>query len=78
MTMFPVLKQRITAFPKRTSSKSIEFLNMIGMGTNLSNSRDRMDVQVTQVKSPTLEDSCSFNLTTLGQLVDSFLSTFIG
>lgn len=58
-------KKRITAIPRRKSSESIGFLNMIGMGTTLSNSRDRMDVQVTEVKSPSVEDSCSFNLTTL-------------
>ena len=75
MITFPVLKQRITAIPRRKSSENIGFLNMIGMVTNLSNSRDLMDVQVTEVKIPPPEDTCSFKLTTLGQLVHSFLST---
>ncbi|XP_030499976.1 protein NEOXANTHIN-DEFICIENT 1 isoform X2 [Cannabis sativa] len=61
--------KRITAIPKQKSNKTIGFLNMIGMttttGTASSNSiEDCMDVQVTEVKSPCVEDSCSFNLTT--------------
>ncbi|GMN49358.1 hypothetical protein TIFTF001_018525 [Ficus carica] len=55
--------QRITAIPKQQDSRSIGFLNMIGMGTSLSESRDRIDVQVTQIKSA--EDSSYFNLTSL-------------
>lgn len=41
---------------------------MFGMGTSFSDwySRDRMDVQVTQLKGPSAEDTSSFNLTSLG------------
>lgn len=57
--------KRITAIPKQQDSRSIGFLNMIGMGTSLSESRDRIDVQVTQIKGPSAEDSSYFNLTSL-------------
>lgn len=67
--MLSVVKQRITVMPKQQDSRSIGFLNMIGMGTSLSESRDRIDVQVTQIKSA--EDSSYFNLTSLGWLLDS-------
>ncbi|XP_062110706.1 protein NEOXANTHIN-DEFICIENT 1 [Humulus lupulus] len=73
--------KRITAMPKKKSNKSIGFLDMIGMNTTTttsSNSRDFMDVQVTEVKSPCVEDSCSFNLTTTLVPAASSLDKWMG
>lgn len=66
--MLCILKQRITAIPRQQRSKNIGFLNMIGMGTTVSDSRDSMDVQVTEVNCPAAEDFSTINLTTLGEL----------
>ncbi|KAF3430918.1 hypothetical protein FNV43_RR25648 [Rhamnella rubrinervis] len=60
--------KRITAIPRQKRSKNIGFLNMIGMGTTLSDSRHSMDVQVTEVNCPAAEDTSTINLTTLGMI----------
>lgn len=61
-------KQRITAIPRKEKSEHIGFLDMIGMSDSFSDSKDHMDVQVTEVNGPAAEDDSSISLTTLGEI----------
>lgn len=66
--MFYYVKQSITAIPKEGKIKSNSgFLNMIGVGANLSASSDLMDVLVTEVKQPVAKDICALKLTSLSE-----------
>ncbi|XP_015895936.3 protein NEOXANTHIN-DEFICIENT 1 [Ziziphus jujuba] len=57
--------KRITAIPRKEKSEHIGFLDMIGMSDSFSDSKDHMDVQVTEVNGPAAEDDSSISLTTL-------------
>lgn len=62
-------KQRIAAIPTQHMSKSNLFLKMIGLDTGHSRSKDRMDVQVTEITGSSATNMCHINLATLGELV---------
>lgn len=73
--MLSILKQKITAIPRQQNSKRIGFLNMIGVGSTLSDSRDRIDVQVTEVNSSAAEVISTVNLTTFCEFINIRLAT---
>lgn len=61
------LKQKITAISTQRKGRFNGFLNMVGLDAALSNPKDCMDVQVTEVRSPSVTDICNINLTTAGE-----------
>jgi hypothetical protein len=63
------LKQKITAIPRRRKSKFNGFLDMIGLGTASSSTKDCMDVLVTETNGPSATDICNIKLTTSGEYV---------
>ncbi|OAY42528.1 protein NEOXANTHIN-DEFICIENT 1 isoform X2 [Manihot esculenta] len=57
--------KRIAAIPTQHMSKSNLFLKMIGLDTGHSRSKDRMDVQVTEITGSSATNMCHINLATL-------------
>ncbi|XP_024448859.1 protein NEOXANTHIN-DEFICIENT 1 isoform X4 [Populus trichocarpa] len=56
--------KKITAIPRRRKSKFNGFLDMIGLGTASSSTKDCMDVLVTETNGPSATDICNIKLTT--------------
>ncbi|CAN6676482.1 unnamed protein product [Malus baccata var. baccata] len=56
--------ERITAVSRQPKSKNIGFLNVNGSSAALCDSKDSMEVQVTEIKASSVKDSCNVNLTT--------------
>lgn len=56
--------KRITAIPKKQTSKTHGFLNMLGVGSTIHSPKDHMDIQVTEIKVSDAADVCSISLTT--------------
>ncbi|KAJ7010155.1 protein NEOXANTHIN-DEFICIENT 1-like isoform X1 [Populus alba x Populus x berolinensis] len=56
--------KKITAIPRQRKSKFNGFLDMIGLGTASSSTKDCMDVLVTETNGPSATDICNIKLTT--------------
>ncbi|XP_028951247.1 protein NEOXANTHIN-DEFICIENT 1-like isoform X2 [Malus domestica] len=56
--------KRITAVSRQPKSKNIGFLNVNGSSAAFCDSKDSMEVQVTEIKASSVKDSCNVNLTT--------------
>ncbi|KAM1082946.1 hypothetical protein ACFX19_021818 [Malus domestica] len=56
--------KRITAVSRQPKSKNIGFLNVNGSSAAFCDSKDSMEVQVTEIKALSVKDSCNVNLTT--------------
>ncbi|XP_011036164.1 PREDICTED: uncharacterized protein LOC105133759 isoform X3 [Populus euphratica] len=56
--------KKITAIPRQRKSKFNGILDMIGLGTSSSSTKDCMDVLVTETNGPSATDICNIKLTT--------------
>ncbi|XVE50034.1 hypothetical protein DITRI_Ditri01bG0129700 [Diplodiscus trichospermus] len=56
--------KRITPIPRQTKGKFGGFLNMIGVDTTIRESKDCVDVQVTDIMEPASSDICNIKLIT--------------
>ncbi|KAJ9186137.1 hypothetical protein P3X46_005672 [Hevea brasiliensis] len=57
--------KRITAIPRQQTITSNFLLNMIGLGTARSRSKDSMDVQVTEITGSSATNMCNNNIATV-------------
>ncbi|KAF7839104.1 protein NEOXANTHIN-DEFICIENT 1 isoform X2 [Senna tora] len=62
--------KRITAISRHPKVRKSGFFNTVGIGfdATLSNPKDRLDVQVTEIKCLDATDMCNFSLTSAGLL----------
>ncbi|KAF6169619.1 hypothetical protein GIB67_004011 [Kingdonia uniflora] len=59
---------KFTTISEKPRNRSNSFLNMIGLGTNISNTKKQIDVQVTEIEGSSETNFCSFKLPTTGEL----------